>query len=76
MADNTERTVIGIAKFVAYVIGWLVVAVIIFRFAVPALWGSRSDLGLIAAPLAGAAGVALLAWLGLIFYRDLRKTFQ
>jgi hypothetical protein len=76
MADNTDRTVLGIAKFVAYVIGWLVVAVLIFRFAVPALWGSRSDLGLIAAPAAGALGVAVLAWLALILYRDLRKTFQ
>jgi hypothetical protein len=76
MADSTERTVLGIAKFVAYVIGWLVAAVLIFRFAVPALWGSRSDLGLIAAPLAGALGVVLLAWLALLIYRDLRKTFQ
>lgn len=76
MADNTERTVIGIAKLAAYVVVWLIAAVLIFRFAVPALWGSRSDLGLIAAPLVGAAGVAVLAWLGLILFRDLRKTFS
>ena len=76
MADSTERTVLGIAKFVAYVVGWLVVAVLIFRFAVPALWGSRTNLGLIAAPAVGAAGGVALAWLGLILYRDLRKTFS
>ncbi len=53
-----------LGKAVALLTIWVVLAVVLVRVVVGPLWGSGTDLGLIAAPLAfalGAAGLIFLA---------------
>ena len=53
-----------LGKAVALLTIWVVLAVVLVRVIVGPLWGSGTDLGLIAAPLAfalGAAGLIFLA---------------
>jgi hypothetical protein len=64
------------AKATAYLIGWLFLAVVLLRVVVGPLWGSGTDLGLIAAPAAFAAGVLVLGWLAKFLLRDLSKTLK
>jgi|GEM_PF-1832152 len=73
---GTERALIGLAKVVAYAILIITAAVVLFRFGVGALWGSGSDLGLIAAPGLGALGVIGLAYLVVLANRDTRRHFN
>jgi hypothetical protein len=62
------------AKATAYLIGWLFLAVVLMRVIVGPLWGSGTDVGLVAAPAAFAAGVLGLGWLARLLLRDLSKT--
>lgn len=62
------------AKATAYLVGWAFLAVVLMRVVVGPLWGSGTDIGLVAAPAAFAAGVLGLAWLAKVLLRDLQKT--
>lgn len=64
------------AKAAAYLVGWVFLAVVLMRVVVGPLWGSGTDIGLIAAPAAFAVGVLVLAKLAQILLRDLSKTSQ
>ncbi|MET3665020.1 hypothetical protein [Caulobacter sp. 1776] len=64
------------AKATAYLIGWVFLAIVLLRVIVGPLWGSGTDLGLIAAPAAFAAGVLALGKLASILLRDLSKTLR
>jgi len=61
------------AKATAYLIGWLSLAVILLRVIVGPLWGSATDIGLVAAPIAFAIGVVGLGKLASVLIRDLAK---
>ena len=63
------------ARAIAYAIVWVAIAVAIFRIGVAGLWGSGSDLGLVAAVALAAAAVMGLAWLAVLMLRDLSKRF-
>lgn len=54
----------AIAKGVVCAAIWLALALALFRGAVPFLWGSASDFGMLAAVVAGAFGLAGLLLLG------------
>lgn len=69
----SDRLFLAIAKGLAFLILWIAAAVVLFRFGVGSLWGSRSDLGLLAAPFLAAFGVLGLAWLALAMVRDIRR---
>jgi hypothetical protein len=62
------------AKATAYLIGWLSLAVILLRVIVGPLWGSATNIGLVAAPLAFAVGVVALGKLAALMLKDLSKT--
>jgi hypothetical protein len=62
------------AKATAYLVGWVALAIVLIRVVVGPLWGSATDVGLIAAPIAFAAGVIGLGKLASIMLKDLRKT--
>jgi hypothetical protein len=61
------------ARAAAYLVGWVTLAVVLIRVIVGPLWGSATDIGLIAAPLAFAIGVVGLGKLASIMLKDLRK---
>lgn len=48
------------AKATAYLAGWVFLAVVLLRVIVGPLWGSGTDLGLVAAPATFAVGVLAL----------------
>lgn len=54
----------AIAKGVICAAIWIALAAAIFRGAVPFLWGSASDFGMLAAVVVGAFGLAGLLLLG------------
>ena len=62
------------AKATAYLIGWLALAIILLRVVVGPLWGSATNIGLIAAPIAFATGVLALGKLASLMLRDIAKT--
>lgn len=62
------------AKATAYLVGWVALGVVLIRVVVGPLWGSATDVGLIAAPIAFATGVIGLGKLASIMLKDLRKT--
>lgn len=62
------------AKAAAYLVGWVALVVVLIRVIVGPLWGSATDIGLIAAPIAFAVGVIGLGKLASIMLKDLRKT--
>jgi len=64
------------AKATAYLVGWVFLAVVLMRVVVGPLWGSGTDIGLVAAPAAFAAGVLALGWLATMMLRDLSKTLK
>jgi hypothetical protein len=64
------------AKATAYLVAWISLAIILLRVIVGPLWGSATDIGLIAAPIAFAAGVVALGKLASIMIRDINKTRQ
>ena len=64
------------AKAAAYLIAWTSLAIILLRVVVGPLWGSATDIGLIAAPIAFALGVVGLGKLASIMLRDINKTRQ
>lgn len=71
--NDLERTILGLARAIAYAIVWIAAAVGVFRLGVAQLWGSGSDLGLIAAVVLAAAAVMALAYVGVLMLRDLRR---
>ena len=73
--NDLERNILAVGWAIAYAIVWVVIAVAIFRIGVAGLWGSGSDLGLIAAVVLAAAAVIGLAWLAVFMLRDLSKRF-
>ena len=64
------------AKATAYLVAWVSLAIVLLRVVVGPLWGSATDIGLIAAPIAFAAGVVALGKLASIMIRDINKTGQ
>lgn len=62
------------AKATAYLAGWIALAVVLLRVIVGPLWGSGTDIGLVAAPLAFAAGVVGLGKLALVMLDSLGMT--
>ena len=64
------------AKAAAYLVVWVSLAIVLIRVVVGPLWGSATDLGLIAAPIAFALGVIGLGKLASILFRDLTKPRQ
>ena len=73
--NDLERNILAVARAIAYAIVWVAVAVAIFRIGVAGLWGSGSDLGLVAAVALCAAAVIGLAWLAVLMLRDLSRLF-
>ena len=73
--NDLERNILGVARAIAYAVVWVAVAVAIFRLGVAQLWGSGSDLGLVAAVVLCAAAVLGLAWLAVFMLRDLARRF-
>jgi hypothetical protein len=74
--NDLERNILAVARTVAYAIVWVAVAVAAFRLGVAGLWGSGSDLGLVAAVALAAVAVIGLGWLAVLMLRDLAKRFQ
>jgi hypothetical protein len=68
-----ERTILGVARAIAYAIVWIAAAVGVFRLGVAQLWGSGSDLGLVGAVLLAAAAIMALAYVGVVMLRDLNR---
>lgn len=64
------------AKAAAYLVGWVFLAIVLMRVVVGPLWGSGTDIGLIAAPIAFIAGVLALGKLAVTLLRDLSKTLK
>ena len=64
------------AKATAYLVAWISLAIVLLRVIVGPLWGSATDIGLIAAPIAFALGVVGLGKLASIMLRDINKTRQ
>jgi hypothetical protein len=68
-----ERTILGVARAIAYAIVWIAAAVGVFRLGVAQLWGSGSDLGLVGAVLLAAVAIMALAYVGVVMLRDLDR---
>ncbi|KRA65021.1 hypothetical protein ASD79_18990 [Caulobacter sp. Root655] len=62
------------AKATAYLVGWLSLVVVLLRVVVGPLWGSATDIGLIAAPIAFALGIVGLGKLASVLLKDIAKT--
>ncbi len=73
--NDLERNILAVARGIAYAIVWVAVAVAIFRLGVARLWGSGSDLGLVAAVALCTAAVPGLAWLAVFMLRALARRF-
>ena len=73
--NDLERNILAVALAIAYAIVWVAVAVAVFRIGVAGLWGSGSDLGLVAAVALAAGAVIGLGWLAVLMLRDLAKRF-
>jgi hypothetical protein len=73
--NDLERNILAVARAIAYAIVWVAVAVVVFRIGVAGLWGSGSDLGLVAAVALCAVAVIGLAWLAVFMLRDLSRRF-
>ena len=71
-----DRTLLAAGKAAAYVVLLLAAALALFRGGVATLWGSASDLGLVAAVLLAAVGMIALVWLGGVMVRDVRRTYR
>jgi hypothetical protein len=69
----TDSQYFSAAKAVAYIILFVAAVITLLRVVIGPLWGSASDLGMIAAVLAGAGGVIALAWLARVMMRDVAK---
>ena len=69
----SDRQYFSVAKAIAYLILFAAAGVVLLRIVIGPLWGSASDLGMIGAVLAAAAGVLGLAWLGRLMVRDVAK---
>ena len=61
------------AKATAYLVVWLSLAIVLLRVVVGPLWGSATDIGLIAAPIAFALGVIGLGKLASIMLKNIAQ---
>jgi hypothetical protein len=73
--NDLERNILAAARAIAYAIVWVAIAVAVFRLGVARLWGSGSDIGLVAAVALCAAAVLGLGWLAVFMLRDLASRF-
>ena len=62
------------AKATVYLVAWVSLAIVLIRVVVGPLWGSATDIGLVAAPIAFAVGVVGLGKLASILIRDIAKS--
>jgi len=69
----SDKQYFSAAKAVAYIILLFAAVVALLRVVIGPLWGSASDLGMIAAVLAAAGGFLGLAWLARLMFRDVAK---
>ena len=61
------------ARAAAYLVAWVSLVIVLIRVVVGPLWGSATDIGLVAAPIAFAAGIVGLGWLASIMFKDIAK---
>jgi hypothetical protein len=61
------------AKATAYLVVWMSLAVVLVRVVVGPLWGSATDIGLVAAPIAFALGVVALGKLASIMLKNIAQ---
>ena len=61
------------ARAAAYLVAWVSLAVVLIRVVVGPLWGSATDIGLIAAPIAFALGVIGLGRLAALMLNDIAR---
>ena len=59
------------AKATAFLVVWVSLAVVLVRVVVGPLWGSATDIGLVAAPIAFALGVVALGKLASIMLKTI-----
>jgi hypothetical protein len=71
-----ERLLMGVSKALAWAISIMAAAVVLFRYTVGFLWGSGSDLGMIAAPFVAAFGLVAIAYFITLAVRNVRGHFQ
>lgn len=68
--DNVLKIV---GKAVAYAVVLIVAVALVFRGLVGTLWGSHSDIGVLAAPFAGILGFLGILWLAGRLFKDLQN---
>jgi hypothetical protein len=61
------------AKTTAYLVVWVSLAIVLLRVVVGPLWGSATDFGLIAAPIAFALGVLALGKLASVMLKNIAQ---
>jgi hypothetical protein len=61
------------AKATAYLVIWVSLAIVLVRVVVGPLWGSATNIGLVAAPIAFALGVVALGKLASIMLKAIAK---
>ena len=74
--NSLERQILAIAWALAYAIVWTAAAIVLFRLGVAGLWGSGTNVGLVAAVALAAVGVLGLGYLAVAMIRDWRKRFD
>lgn len=62
-----------VMKFIVYITLIVVLTVILFRGVIGALWGSHTDVGVLAAPFVGALGLCGILWIAVKLIKDLEK---
>lgn len=65
-----------ISKSAIYFTILIVLSIILFRVVVGSLWGSHSDIGLIAAPFVAVFGVVGIFWTSMKMTKDLQKEIE
>ncbi|MDR7114543.1 hypothetical protein [Caulobacter sp. BE254] len=61
------------AKATAFLVVWVSLAIVLVRVVVGPLWGSATDIGLVAAPIAFALGVVALGKLASIMLKAIAQ---
>lgn len=67
-----EKLLLIAGKAVAGLIGIIVATIALFRGVVTFLWGSHSDLGLLAAPFVAVVGLLIIAYIALLIVRHIK----
>jgi uncharacterized membrane protein YjjP (DUF1212 family) len=73
--QSNDRVIWGLAKTAVYSVLMLAAVIALFRYGVAGLWGSGSDLGLLAAVAVGCLGTLGLVKTGVFLAKDVVKTF-